>query len=62
MLCFTVSGSVEEKLSDRITLDVHFRLATMVRYRTGLVYDWMDLLGKWMFSNYCIYLSMKNYN
>lgn len=30
---------------EMIELDVHFEQATMVQYRTSLVFDWMDLMG-----------------
>lgn len=32
--------------AERIELDVHFEQATMVQYRTSLVFDWMDLMGE----------------
>lgn len=31
---------------ESIMLDVHFQQASMVKYRTALVFDWVDLLGE----------------
>lgn len=35
-----------------ITLDVHFQQASMVKYRTDIVFDWLDLIGKINYTSY----------
>lgn len=39
--CIMISISDNET----VTLDIHFRRSTMVKYRTNVVFDWMDLMG-----------------
>lgn len=43
LLCFR---SRRHGNSSLITLDVHFQQASMVKYRTDIVFDWLDLIGK----------------
>lgn len=43
LLCFL---SHRHGNSSLITLDVHFQQASMVKYRTDIVFDWLDLIGK----------------
>lgn len=30
---------------DAITVDIHFQQSTMVKYRTDVDFDWLDLMG-----------------
>lgn len=32
----------------QILLDIHFQQANMVRYRTSVVFDWIDLMGRFV--------------
>lgn len=40
-----ISAKTGQPDPELIELDVHFEQATMVQYRTSLVFDWMDLMG-----------------
>lgn len=39
----------------KIILDVHYQRATIVKYRTDVVFGWMDLMGEFKFKIICIY-------
>lgn len=32
-------------VNNLITVDVHFQQSTMVKYRTSVVFGWLDLMG-----------------
>lgn len=35
-----------ESGANQVTLDVHFQKKNLVKYRTDVVFGWMDLLGR----------------
>lgn len=46
-IAFTVSYFIylRDDVDDAITVDIHFQQSTMVKYRTSVVFDWLDLMG-----------------
>jgi len=40
-----VNFYLSNDVDDVIIVDVHFQQSTMVKYRTNLEFDWLDLMG-----------------